>query len=126
MQNAVKLALVVGAIACFGAGATVSYSVAAKPAIEWAETQPFYIFAEQTHILKSLRNGEEKQITDMLEEVVWMQISVHAARILEGRAPPAGLQDHIAYHCGQQRSVPSKLDQDIQRTRIGWCSALKA
>jgi hypothetical protein len=118
-------ALVAGGLACFAAGATASYWFV-KPVLEFAETAPLYVLAEQTNVLKSLRSGEEKQITETLEQVVWIQISAHAARLSQGKPPPDTLQRDIAYHCSQLRTNSQQVAPETLRARTSWCTSLKA
>ena len=100
------------------------YVLVAKPALDWSETQPLYILAEQTNILKSIRNGKTQQITGQLEDLAWLQISMHAARSAEGKNPPDPLRSDIAYHCSQLRSASIALDATVAKSRTGWCDAL--
>jgi hypothetical protein len=124
MQTFRTPALLLGAMACFAAGAVACYLVL-KPVVRFAEEAPLHIISEQTNVLKHLRAGKEEEITKLLEQVVWLQISAHADRMDQGNPPPVALSRDIAYHCQQLRGASDTISPEARQARERWCSTLK-
>ena len=103
----------------FVIGCTLTYALLVREAAHWMETQPTLILSEQTNILMHLRAGKEQEITQVLEEVVWLQISMHAKRLDEGTLPLESLRSAIAYHCKINAASANPSNDRNQ-----WCAAL--
>jgi hypothetical protein len=125
MSTPHKLVLLLGAVTCFAAGAGACYFTL-KPIVRFAEEAPLFVISEQTNVLKHLRTGKEKEISELLEKVVWIQISAHAERMAQGNPPPEALQRDLAYHCDQLRKSAESTLSKTRQTRERWCKALNA
>ena len=124
MSTSRRLAFFLGAIACLAAGAAACY-LALKPIIRFAEEAPLFVISEQTNVLKHLRAGKEREISELLEQVVWVQISAHAERMTRGKPPPEALQRDLAYHCDRLRKSQEKITSETRQSREHWCAVLK-
>ena len=102
------------------------YQLVARPAIDWAENQSLYILSDHTNIIRYIRDGKSQQIAHQLDDLAWLQISIHASRIAEGKTPPESLRKDISYHCGQLRSTVDRPEEEKMRTRSLWCTALNS
>ncbi|MBQ0946605.1 hypothetical protein KAK07_24985 [Ideonella sp. 4Y16] len=117
--------LLLGAFACFGLGIAACY-VALRPIVRFAEEAPLMIMAEQTSVLKQLRAGQEKELSELLERLVWMQVSQHAEHAKQGKPPLESLRSEFAYHCGRFRQQEQQLPTETREARARWCSTLNA
>jgi hypothetical protein len=107
-----------------GVGATNWYH-----ARQWSETfvelNMVPTMADETNVLKYLRQGKHAEIQAILEEAVWKQISLHAERRAEGKPPSEIARRDIDYFCSYNAAHPTSQDLSLATQRAGWCSALK-
>ena len=125
MKIAFLSKLIAGGVVCFLSGGAAAYYLA-KPIFDFAETAPLLILSEQTYVLKQLRSDSEREITQSLERMVWINISAHAQRLEQGKKPPETLQRDFAYHCDHLRGKAENISAEVYQTRLAWCVALRA
>ena len=114
-------ALLVGLLC--GVGATNWYH-----AKQWSETfvelNMVPTMADETNVLKYLRQGKHAEIQAILEEVLWKQISLHAQRRAEGKPLSEIAKRDIDYLCSYNVAHPTSYDSSVVNQRNDWCSAL--
>ena len=116
------VALLVGLLC--GVGSTNWYH-----AKQWSESfvdlNMVPTMADETNVLKYLRQGKHAEIQAMLEEAVWKQISLHAQRTAGGKPLSEIARRDIDYLCSYNLAHPTSQDSSVARQRNSWCSALQ-
>jgi hypothetical protein len=96
---------------------------------QWGETlvelSIVPVMADETNVLKHLRQGKHAEIQAILENTLWKQVSLHAQRQAEGKPLSEIARRDIDYLCAYNRAHPAPQDSPTTSQRNSWCSVLQ-
>ena len=84
------------------------------------------VMAEQTYVLKQLRQDRSTKLQESLEENTWRNIAMLVKNKEEKRPLPANAGDDLKYHCAYSESHAAFVSLGVASQRKAWCSEILA
>jgi hypothetical protein len=92
---------------------------------QFVELNVMPAMADETNVLRYLRQGKHVEIQAILEETTWKQVSLLAQRKAEGKPLAEIARRDIDYLCAYNVAQPKPTDPSVMSQRNSWCLALQ-